>query len=100
MIQVVDKRLIISLALTVTFLVMGIGIYTFAYLALGEWAEGKQRIRDFRAYEHRWQAIIFRPASKVESFLRKERVVTVWPASDEDLRSMSPEAYDDHIDAP
>jgi hypothetical protein len=83
-------------------LVIALSCYIVAYIALGNWFEETNTGRSlgFRGYANQQQAKFFRPASKVESYLRGMKVTTVWPATDDELSLMSEEEYRDHIGTP
>ena len=62
-----------TIAITVAFFVL---LYFGAYRALG--TRSISVPMDYQVYRHDWQASLFRPASKAESFIRQKNVDTAY----------------------
>src|SRR5687768_12766332 len=70
---------------TVAILLLALGAYMGAYFWMGRCIDIKFGSRDrLRRYPHQWQAIVFKPAGRVESACLGRNVVAVYLTIHED----------------
>jgi hypothetical protein len=67
----------IIVAVLLALVLAPLAIYVGGYFAVSRYIS--DRGRSFRRFEYAWQGYVFFPAATVESLIRGEEVLPVWP---------------------